>query len=355
MTEHWNWALAHVRGDWVTVIGDDDGLTRGALARIDEVLREHPDVEHITSERAGYHWPGVSGSGAPRLTVIKDERGIRPRDMGALRTSALAGLTPWHQLPMLYTGHWVRKCTLDQIKDSRGSVLRALYPDVYSSAAFLCAIGRAVKVSETLAIMGVSRHSNGMSAGKGESTIPGTISGTFLAETAERAHQQLDTNPPNAVPTSDYAMFIDAWLHAAHLHPNWTLDWRRQIDALFDSALSTYYYSPIVRDREITRARRIAELNGLDGADVLRRAYARKRLHYQSPATALQSWRTLTARYEATEPMFALRNVFEASLAVDQLQKRFPSIAVRAQRALRFGASRMRHRLSAALGAPDTE
>ncbi|WP_348246142.1 glycosyltransferase family 2 protein, partial [Salmonella enterica] len=33
MTHNWEFALGHVTGDWVTIVGDDDGLLPGAIDR----------------------------------------------------------------------------------------------------------------------------------------------------------------------------------------------------------------------------------------------------------------------------------------------------------------------------------
>jgi glycosyltransferase involved in cell wall biosynthesis len=41
VTENWSRALEASRGDYVIMLGDDDGLLRGYLSTLDRLIREH--------------------------------------------------------------------------------------------------------------------------------------------------------------------------------------------------------------------------------------------------------------------------------------------------------------------------
>src|ERR1043166_8123364 len=57
MTENWERALAHVRGDYVLFIGDDDGLLPDACAVAREILNVKPGLV-LSWLPASYYWPG---------------------------------------------------------------------------------------------------------------------------------------------------------------------------------------------------------------------------------------------------------------------------------------------------------
>src|SRR5262245_20675383 len=40
MSSNWDFALSHARGEFVVLIGDDDGLLPHALAELDKIIRE---------------------------------------------------------------------------------------------------------------------------------------------------------------------------------------------------------------------------------------------------------------------------------------------------------------------------
>lgn len=348
MTEHWNWAIEQARGEWLTVVGDDDGLTPHALKVLHQVVSGDLDLEHVGSSRAVYVWPGVLDDGAPLLTVPVTSGRVQQLDLAVLSRSALLGRTTWRGLPMIYTGGWVRMEALNRIRDRGGVLLRGMSPDVYSGAALTWTLRRAAVVDEVLAITGTSSHSNGLAQLRGDTAGPQSPGYAFSRETGFRIHPALCATPEEDVPVSDYALFLDAWLHATHLHQVSEIEWKEVVAALIDSAIPIS--NAVFRDRELARARRLAEKRGVHWESALRDAMSRRRIHCLSPRAAIRQWTSLASLEEIREPERDLRNVLSASQAVANLRHRGPSSFKRASRATRFAASRLIPRLSELLG-----
>jgi hypothetical protein len=347
MTEHWNWAISQARGAWLTVLGDDDGLVPGALAAVDRVLQNDPDIEFVRGLNATYVWPGVTPGGEPTLAVPVQRSGDHQPDVSFLARRAPYGEISWRQLPMIYTGGWVRMRSLHGTVADSGEFLRAISPDVYSGVALAHVLRRTVTVNQVLAITGCSPHSNGRSAENGELSTPGTTSNQFIKDTNYRTHSALCPTSPYDAPTSDYCFLLDSWLHAEHLHQGAKIDWARCVEELCVSAMQVQHEAS--RIAELARAQRVSGVHGVDWQRALQSAIHRRRSHYRSMQTAVRNWRLLTSQAVFGGRELGIHDVFEASIKVDQIMNCPPSYLRRALHAARFGASRVLPRIRAAL------
>lgn len=59
VTENWNNALAHSSGDYVVMLGDDDGLMPGYFSTIERLLADFPDPDFAYTSAYFYAYPGV--------------------------------------------------------------------------------------------------------------------------------------------------------------------------------------------------------------------------------------------------------------------------------------------------------
>ncbi len=62
VTDNWNTALAHSRGRYVVMLGDDDGLMPGYVARIRELLLRFGDPDVVYQSAWLFSYPGVQPS-----------------------------------------------------------------------------------------------------------------------------------------------------------------------------------------------------------------------------------------------------------------------------------------------------
>src|ERR1700704_4895381 len=56
MSHNWEFALNHVRSDYVTYVGDDDALLPGALPALASIIQD-TNTSAITWKWASYFWP----------------------------------------------------------------------------------------------------------------------------------------------------------------------------------------------------------------------------------------------------------------------------------------------------------
>jgi glycosyltransferase involved in cell wall biosynthesis len=161
MSEHWNWAVKHIKGDWVTIIGDDDGLLPNAVDKFFALHAKHPEIEAITCANCFYRWPSDKQSSAgSKLTMISG-KGYEIRDCTKDLKSLMKGKVIF--LPTIYTGGFVKKTIIDEVskKSPRGEFFQSLIPDLYSQMAISSVTDKYIYSYEPWAIAGSSKHSNG--------------------------------------------------------------------------------------------------------------------------------------------------------------------------------------------------
>lgn len=160
MSANWEFAVGHARGEFVTVLGDDDGLLPHALAEVDRLAREH-NARAVRWSSAFYTWPNVilEGHGnylrvplGRALAECDGEKAIR--DVAELREE-------YDELPSLYTAA-VHRDVLAELRARGGRLFAYSSPDVYTGFTVAHAVGRFVSTTAALGIRGVSGSSNGV-------------------------------------------------------------------------------------------------------------------------------------------------------------------------------------------------
>jgi glycosyltransferase involved in cell wall biosynthesis len=154
MTDHWNFAIDSALGEYIMILGDDDGLLPGALARVRRVIREErPDI--VFAELDFYQWP-VKGLGG-RITRVARSQSEGFVDLQKVMASILyRGGSRWERLPSFYRAFVCRKI-FEHLKSMTSKYADTMNPDVYSGFSIACLPGlRAFKLSYPIAICGVS-------------------------------------------------------------------------------------------------------------------------------------------------------------------------------------------------------
>ena len=159
MSENWEYALSNVGSGWVTVLGDDDGLIPGALAKVNSIVHE-TCTRMVRSNGGIYLWPSSSLSDRALLRFCT-KQGYQELRTGETERKVLYGLVPYNSLPMLYNGGFVDVAVINEIRRRSGKVFHSMTPDVYSGFAISRVINTYILAHEPLALSGTSRHSNG--------------------------------------------------------------------------------------------------------------------------------------------------------------------------------------------------
>ncbi len=160
MSDNWDLAVSQARGEYVTVLGNDDGLLGHALAEVDRLIRA-TGAKGLRWDRVQYIWPCHVSMADRHVCTIPLRRGRRLMDGRQIIRSVLSFQAGYTDLPAVYTGA-VHRSLLDALRARGGGRLfptRA--PDVYSAFALAHLAGSFLSVEAAMGINGGSGHSNG--------------------------------------------------------------------------------------------------------------------------------------------------------------------------------------------------
>jgi hypothetical protein len=162
MSNNWEFGLSHARGEYVILLGDDDGLLPHALGELDRVTNSHK-TRAIRWRAAYYTWPTIALPGQGNYLRVPLGCSLVERD-GADVIRAVAGFREFYtELPMLYNAA-VHRDVLADLRRRTGRVLPHPIPDVYSGFAIAHAAGRFLSTAVPMSVSGQSGASNGIAA-----------------------------------------------------------------------------------------------------------------------------------------------------------------------------------------------
>jgi glycosyltransferase involved in cell wall biosynthesis len=158
MQDNWNLAYDLSRGDWITFIGDDDGIMPFGLRQLDNALKRH-DVKAIRSTHAVYSWPTIAAPELANYLQICLLRGEQILDGRTAIKDVMSGRLAANQLPNVYHSTVSRE-VLEAIKQRTGAVFRGFHPDTYTSFAVAYLAGRYLSLTIPITVSGFSAASN---------------------------------------------------------------------------------------------------------------------------------------------------------------------------------------------------
>ena len=171
MRQNFEFALGHARGDYVMMIGDDDGILPGQFGAIRPLLTRHaPPV--LVCRQLHYVWPSAEGDGGSggRLKLRRRHvLGTAHMVDGAetLRKVAANRLGSTDFSPMIYYG-LVRRDIIEAVRADTGQVFSCSIPDIYFSHAVLRYIDRFMAIEHPFWLQGVGSRSTGVDARAGQ-------------------------------------------------------------------------------------------------------------------------------------------------------------------------------------------
>jgi glycosyltransferase involved in cell wall biosynthesis len=201
MARNWEAALDNATGDYITFIGDDDGLFPEACKLADYAIKA-TGLEIISwVVGSTYYWPGyLHAELSNRLlaTIDYDCRIDLIQSEKELRSVYQFAIGYW-RLPMIYNS-FVHRSVIRRVKAAAGQYFLGYAPDVFSGIANAAFTDRFARLTPPLSLTGTSKHSTGhnhFASAPGYSTAEQTNRdfGTFSF------HEQL-------VPSDTLEMFI---------------------------------------------------------------------------------------------------------------------------------------------------
>jgi hypothetical protein len=161
MAENWERALAAADGDYVTFIGDDDGLLPDAC-RVARAVLDGDAAEILSWEPFSYFWPSYWDERRRNTLLARVSSGFRVRPVTAapLLARCLAFEAHYSKLPMLYNS-FVSRSLLERARARHGRYFVGALPDVTSGVVNATYADTFLKSERALSIAGISGHSMG--------------------------------------------------------------------------------------------------------------------------------------------------------------------------------------------------
>jgi hypothetical protein len=164
MTDNYNVAVTRARGDYICVIGDDDGVNPDIIQAV-RWAREQDYAVVVPITSAHFVWPdlkmthkGAMAPGELRIRHISG-RSCRPDPEAELLKCVLDAGQDFHKLPRIYYGI-VRRELMDEIRARTGSFFPGVSPDLAAAVALANVPGTVCVVDYPLFLPGSSAGSN---------------------------------------------------------------------------------------------------------------------------------------------------------------------------------------------------
>ena len=246
VSSSWNEAIGRARGDYVILLGDDDGLTPRYFTGVDAIIAKFGDPEVVYSNIFQFWHPGVA-PWEPSGYLIDVRHGFffKGRDQPfllseedakrAVRDSIRLSISfSFNSQAIMYRRSFLRTLSAD------GPVYRSPFPDYYIANVALARSKSTLVIPQPIAIAGVSRASFGY-----------TMYNSQEKEGAALLNTKLETDPVylsierELLPGPSYTTnFVVAMEYVARALPelNERVDYRKyrrvQVCAVFRAILS---------------------------------------------------------------------------------------------------------------------
>ena len=164
MRQNFEFLVDQASGDYIIMIGDDDGIMPDGIVAMAEFLSRDP-VDVLNWAGVVYYWPNrlIKDRGFAVFKYQKMFGALTRIDPAARLASFMSGKTPNYIYGSnLYHG-CVSRRVIDDVRGKTGQIFAGHMPDVYACVAFLFAAKSMAHFDHPLSISGVSPASNGFS------------------------------------------------------------------------------------------------------------------------------------------------------------------------------------------------
>jgi len=146
MSEHWDFALNHASGEWIQVLGSDDGVQPFYFQLADFFIKkaEEKQVSIINFPRAYFFWEGCQSEHNDACISFFARTGYTIKNTKCAMLSVLISKNYYFNIPQLYTMSIIHCNVIENVKKKLNSSffgVCATSPDV-SSAVSVCSIKR---------------------------------------------------------------------------------------------------------------------------------------------------------------------------------------------------------------------
>lgn len=163
-TKNYEFILGHAIGEWISIIGDDDGVLPNFFKILDKTIEKlDSEVEAISSKPAFYYWETVNDLYGER--VVDYQNFFEKDKIISSKKNLFYALLGWKDrtdLPMIYTSGLIKKTLVDRIKNkSNNFFFHSIVPDYYSMVAILFETNKFLRLNQPIFWVGASSKSTG--------------------------------------------------------------------------------------------------------------------------------------------------------------------------------------------------
>ena len=163
MLGNYKFLLSKARGEWITIIGQDDALLPFATKSLRDSVILFPRADILTSRRAYMFWPNPVGQNPLfRFIVPLSKAKLRLKSTTRMLRKIERGFVEYSEGPQLYTGSFVKRSLVESISALTCDEFYSYpIPDVSSSVNLLTSSKNYVYSKQPLFLTGTSALSTG--------------------------------------------------------------------------------------------------------------------------------------------------------------------------------------------------
>lgn len=161
MTDNWELALQQATGDYVTVLGDDDGALPDAVEIAEEIHKTWPGAL-LTWRPLVYFWPNFFIPAYRNLVHMHHGARVEERSAKALLQDIYSCRKIYDELPSLYDS-FVPRSLIENVRAKYGRYFLSQSPDIASGLINAWSVETYLHSYRPLAARGISHHSTGTS------------------------------------------------------------------------------------------------------------------------------------------------------------------------------------------------
>ena len=164
MAGHYEFAISQAKGEWITILGDDDAVMPYIFESLDKHIKKNSQIDIISSVRSYYFWKGCEDYYGDAVVNYFSSPKSKLRSTKKDLMSVLKGLRSCFDMPQLYTTCVIKQSLYKEIKaNSNGYFYHSIIPDMYSVVALCLSRDEYLRVEEPLFWVGTSNKSLGRS------------------------------------------------------------------------------------------------------------------------------------------------------------------------------------------------
>lgn len=167
VTDNWNNALEQSEGDYIVMLGDDDGLMQGYFSTLKQIVENHDAPDFIYTSAFLYAYPGVLPGLPDGFLRTYNNRKIYRSDhnpfwLSKTESEGLARQSLNFRMLFDYNMQFslVSRKLVDELRQY-GAFYQSPYPDYYASNAMMLKAKRVLVVPQPLIAIGISPKSFG--------------------------------------------------------------------------------------------------------------------------------------------------------------------------------------------------